>query len=87
MIKIVQEPIPTIVSPAEMKSGQVGVIAEWTTCGSYVGAVVVKEGVGLYSLDPAARHANENWSDISSITDKNHQIRILPKGTQILITL
>lgn len=92
MIKVTEIDSRKIVSPFEMKLGQVGRIVKWNgkrdVVAGYVGTIVVRGYNSLYSADFVAMARNENWSTVEFLNNvESEAVEILPAGTKIEITL
>ena len=69
---------PRIVTPSEMKDGEIGEIVEWTFDGA-IGRIVQKYKESLISL---GMHSGKSFSLAGNIKLKGCEVRILPPGTK-----
>ncbi len=67
-----------------------GVIRKWGTSSEYVGTIVRRKGLVLYSLESILGDGSRswnNWTRLSQLGQTDYQIEILPPGSKIEITL
>lgn len=81
-MRVVNRNTPRIVTPAEMKDGEIGVIINWEDRPDYIGIVVQRHENILVTLGEEYGHS---WTEADKITRPLCQIEILPKGTTLEI--
>lgn len=81
-MRVVNRNTPRIVTPSEMKDGEIGVIINWEDRTDYSGRVVQKYGKALITLGEGYFLS---WTEADKITNPLCQIEILPKGTTLEI--